>query len=67
MQDGLNMLMNMNMVLNCMKHLRLFLKNKMEKLLEILEEIKPGVDYENIDTLINGFSRAAARIIGTKF
>ena len=25
----------------------------MEKLLEILEEIKPGVDYENIDTLIN--------------
>ena len=25
--------------------------NKMEKLLEILEEIKPGVDYENIDTL----------------
>ena len=27
--------------------------NKMEKLLEILEEIKPGVDYENIDTLIN--------------
>ena len=24
----------------------------MEKLLEILEEIKPGVDYENIDTLI---------------
>lgn len=25
----------------------------MEKLLEILKEIKPGVDYENIDTLIN--------------
>lgn len=25
----------------------------MEKLLEILEEIKPGVDYENIETLIN--------------
>ena len=25
----------------------------MKKLLEILEEIKPGVDYENIDTLIN--------------
>ena len=25
----------------------------MEKLLEILEEIKPGVDHENIDTLIN--------------
>lgn len=25
----------------------------MEKLLEILEQIKPGVDYENIDTLIN--------------
>lgn len=25
----------------------------MEKLLEILEETKPGVDYENIDTLIN--------------
>ena len=25
----------------------------MEKLLEILEEINPGVDYENIDTLIN--------------
>ena len=25
----------------------------MEKLLEILEEIKPGVDYENIDTLID--------------
>ena len=25
----------------------------MEKLLEILEEIKPGLDYENIDTLIN--------------
>lgn len=25
----------------------------MEKLLEILEEIKSGVDYENIDTLIN--------------
>ena len=25
----------------------------MEKLLEILEEIKPGVGYENIDTLIN--------------
>lgn len=25
----------------------------MGKLLEILEEIKPGVDYENIDTLIN--------------
>lgn len=25
----------------------------MEKSLEILEEIKPGVDYENIDTLIN--------------
>ena len=24
----------------------------MEKLLEILEEIKPGVDYENIDTLM---------------
>lgn len=25
----------------------------MKKLLEILKEIKPGVDYENIDTLIN--------------
>lgn len=25
----------------------------MEKLLEILENIKPGVDYENIDTLID--------------
>lgn len=25
----------------------------MEKLIEILEEIKPGVDYENIETLIN--------------
>ena len=27
--------------------------NKLEKLLEIFEEIQPGVDYENIDTLIN--------------
>lgn len=25
----------------------------MEKLLEILENIKPGVDYENIETLID--------------
>ena len=25
----------------------------MEELLEILENIKPGVDYENIDTLID--------------
>lgn len=25
----------------------------MEKLLEILENIKPGADYENIDTLID--------------
>ena len=25
----------------------------MDKLIEILEEIKPGVDYENCDTLID--------------
>ena len=26
----------------------------MEKLIEILEELKPGVDYENTDNLIDG-------------
>ena len=26
----------------------------MEKLLEILEELKPGVDYENVENLIDG-------------
>ena len=35
----------------------------MEKLLEILEEIKPGVDYENIDTLINDHYLAALSIL----
>lgn len=28
-------------------------KQKMDKLIEILEEIKPGVDYETCDTLID--------------